>query len=233
MLLVAWALVMGLSYNIVTHGRDALVAVFSEPPPPPPPPKQQPKPAVKPATSSAAKGDPSPRNLRNQATPVFAPKPPPLVLPPPIVTATQPALGDAAQTGASNLAGPGQGAGGVGNGNGGGGNGGDGEGDGGAVVGPRQIRGKLSMRDLPDGLLDPGEEARVGVRYSVNIDGSVSNCRADQPSGIAVLDALACRLIEQRFRYKPARDRAGNPVRATVVEAHYWYMREDGETPGG
>jgi protein TonB len=162
---------------------------------------------------------------------VFAPDLPPLiVLPPPIVTATRPAQGDAAQTGASDRAGPGQGAGGAGNGNGGGGTGGDGDG---IVVGPRQIKGRLAFKDLPDGLLAPGDEASVGVRYAVNVDGTVSDCVADEPSGLPQLDALACRLIEQRFRYRPARDRAGRPVRAIVAERHTWILQEKREAPGG
>jgi protein TonB len=168
--------------------------------------------------------------LRNQATPVFAPKLPPLIVPPPIVTATQPARGDAAQTGASDRAGPGQGAGGTGNGTGGGGTGGNGDD---IAVGPHQIKGKLSFKDLPEGMLKPGGGASVGVRYAVNVDGTVSDCFADEPSGLPQLDALACRLIEQRFRYRPARDRAGRPVRSIVAESHSWFMREEKGRPSG
>jgi protein TonB len=217
-------LVFGLKVDVVARNAGALVSVLISPLPARPKPKQPQREVVK-APRAAAKGDPSPRNLKNQATPVFAPRLPPLIVPPPITAAPLPAVGTAANSGAANVAGPGQGAGGFGNGN-GGGTGGDGDG-GGAVVGPRQIKGKLSFKDLPDGLIPPGSEARVGVRYVVNVDGSVSNCRADEPSGIAALDSLACRLIEERFRFHPAQDRAGRPVRATIVEAHSWFIREE------
>lgn len=225
-LLLSLALVLGLRVETVARQAGSLVSVLLSPAPPQPKPSPTPSPRPVEARSSAAKGDPAPRNLKNQATPVFAPKVPPLIVPPPVVTATQPAAGSAASTGASNLAGPGQGAGGVGDGLGGGGTGGDGDGSGGIATGPRQIRGKLSFKDLPEGLLAPGDEARVGVRYVVEPDGRVSSCRADEPSGRPMLDALACRLIEQRFRFRPARDRAGRPVRATIVEAHSWFVRE-------
>ena len=129
-LLLTSALVFGLRVDAVARGAGSLVSVLLSPSQPPPKPRPTPKPRPVEARSSAAKGDPSPRNLKNQATPVFAPKITPQIEPPPVVTATQPAQGNAAQTGASNLAGPGQGAGGVGNGNGGGGTGGDGDGDG-------------------------------------------------------------------------------------------------------
>lgn len=234
-LLLAFALVFGLRVGTIARDSGALLSVLIEPAKPPEHKAPKPKPRKHQAAqtkSGGAKGNPSPRNLRNQATPVFAPKLPALIVPPPVVTATQPALGTAAQTGASDLAGPGQGAGGFGNGNGGGGTGGSGQGDGGIATGPRQIRGKLSFKDLPEGLLAPGSEARVGVRYVVDVDGSVSHCLADEPSGVPQLDALACRLIEQRFRFRPARDRAGHPVRATVVEAHHWFMREEGGPRG-
>ena len=87
---------------------------------------------------------------------------------------------------------------------------------------PRQISGKLSYNDLPQGLVDPGKEAGVEVHYRVNADGAVSNCRIDRSSGFAALDAAACRLIEQRFRFRPARDRQGRAVAATVAEEHVW-----------
>ncbi|WP_264446014.1 energy transducer TonB [Novosphingobium sp. JCM 18896] len=223
---VIYALIMGLAYNVATQGRDALISVFSDQPPPPPPPKPQPKPEQRKAERPAAKEEASPRNLRNKATPVVAPPVVPLIVPPPIVAATQAGTGQAAQTGASDRLGPGRGAGGFGNGTGGGGQGGDG-GGGVPAVGPRQIRGKLSFNDLPDGLLAPGSEASVGVRYVVEVDGHVSNCRATESSGYPQIDWTACRLIEQRFRYKPARDREGNPVRSAVVETHSWYIREE------
>jgi protein TonB len=194
-----------------------LIATRPDPPPPPrqPPPRATPQ--------SAPTGSPAPRNLRNQASPVFAPPVQPLlIVPPPIVAAPLPGIGNAAQTGAADLAGPGTGAGGIGNGTGGGGTGGNGTGNGGAVKGPRQIRGRLGYSDLPQGLVAPGAEAAVGLRYTVNPDGTASNCRIDQSSGFPALDATACRLIEQRFRFRPAQDRAGKPVSSTVAEDHVW-----------
>ncbi|MBC2665126.1 TonB family protein [Novosphingobium flavum] len=222
------ALAAGLAPRWQQALAPALTAVdFVAPkaPVPPPPPKQPPP---RPTPESAPTGSPAPRNLRNKATPVFTPPvQPPLVTPPPIVAAPLPNLGNAAQTGASDLAGPGTGAGGIGNGTGGGGSGGNG--NGGAVTGPRQIRGNLSYGDLPQGLVASGQEAAVAVRYTVNPDGTASNCRIDESSGFPALDATACRLIEQRFRFRPARDRAGKAVSSTVAEEHVWVHSPEGE----
>jgi protein TonB len=36
------------------------------------------------------------------------------------------------------------------------------------------------------------------------------------------LDALTCRLIRERFRFRPSRDGRGRPVPALVRETHEW-----------
>jgi protein TonB len=88
------------------------------------------------------------------------------------------------------------------------------------------VGGKLSYRDLPDGVLPEGTEAAVAVIFAVNPDGRVSQCSAERSSGYPALDSLACRLIEQRFRFRPAKDRFGRPVRSWVAETHTWVARE-------
>lgn len=219
-------LALGLNVELTAVTTLRLVSVdLAEAPQPQP--TGQPK-APKPrARKPAPRHEASPRNVRNEATAVVAPPVRPLVVPP-VVTAPQAGIGSAANNGASSLPGPGQGAGGAGNGLGGGGLGGNGagDGDGEAVVGPRQTGGKMSYKDLPEGVLGLGQEASVDVVYAVNPDGRASNCRAEHSSGYPLLDNLACRLIEQRFRFKPARDRLGRPVRAWVEETHSWIARE-------
>jgi protein TonB len=222
-LLLVVALVFGLRVAVVVRDSATLVSVLLDEPKPPQP-KPSPKPARQPE-SKAAKGAPAPANRKNQATPIVAPPVVPLIVPPPVVVATQAGTGQAASNGASNRTGPGQGAGGIGNGTGGGGRGGEGAG-GGVAVGPRQIHGHLSFSDMPEGLLAPGAEAHVGIRYVVGIDGRVSDCLVDEPSGYRVLDTLTCRLVSQRFRFKPARDKAGRPVASQIAETHTWFVRE-------
>jgi len=230
---LALVLVFGLRTGAALERAESLVSVAleltREPPPEPPPPPPRP------ARASAPKGDPAPRNLHNKATQVAAPPVPfQLIPPPPIMTAPKANLGDAASSGASNLPGPGQGAGGIGDGFGGGGDGGDGTGRSRAhggeppVQGPRQIRGKLSYSDIPAGTLPEGHGAvEVEVLFAVNPDGGVSDCQIERSSGYPRLDAHVCRLIEQRFVFRPARDRFGRPVRARVAEAHSWYGRPE------
>lgn len=207
---------------------ESLVALTPVPPDPPrprptPSPTPPPKLQADKAQTSRKKNEASAANLRNQATAVFAPVLPPLRQPPPVVAAPRPAAGDAANTGASNRVGPGQGAGGVGNGTGGGGNGdGDGDGYADAVTRPIQIKGKLRWSDLPRDLRQSHRGGELELVYRVNVDGSVSDCRVTQSSGLPSLDAQTCRLITERFRFRPSRDASGRAVPSNIIERHGW-----------
>lgn len=175
--------------------------------------------------TDAAKGKPSPPNLRNKAAPVVAP--PPVVRlppPPPIAVAQVPNTGAAAQTGASDRAGSGQGAGGAGNGNGGGGEGGDGD------IAPEPIRDRLKIAWLPPEVRQTinGTMQVVGVRYSIELDGRIGSCQVTRSSGNRLLDEATCSAIQQHFRYKPARDADGQPFVATMVNTEGWQIDRDG-----
>ena len=193
--MLLWGLQAG---RVAEVAAQSLVALNITPPRPTPSPTPPPPP---PSAKSAPKGDPGERNLKNKATQIVAEKPPILLVPPPpVVVATTPAnVGNATQSGMSDRPGPGQGAGNYGDGLGGGGD--DGGGDGVAEVGPRKIRGRLAFEDLPDDALLPGQEARVAVRYTVEVDGRTTGCRAARSSGFPRIDSLACRLIERRYLF--------------------------------
>ena len=49
-------------------------------------------------------------------------------------------------------------------------------------------------------------------------------------SGRADLDETTCRLIEQKFRFKPAKDRQGHPIAAVMESREEWII---GERPKG
>jgi protein TonB len=63
----------------------------------------------------------------------------------------------------------------------------------------------------------------VLVRYTVGVDGRPSGCTVTQSSGNEDLDSNTCRLVEQRFRYEPARDADGRVVPDTVNGRHVWW----------
>lgn len=213
---LGYALLFGLAGEMARHVEARMVLVTLRPPRAPRPTRQH---AVKRRMRSASAAA-SPRNLKAKAAEIVAP---PVVraVPPPVIVAAKAGTGMAVAGGASTLPGPGEGAGGQGNGT---GSGGAGTGEGGDEAPPRQIRGSLSFADLPPDLRAEGFGGTVGVRYNVGIDGRVGACAVTTSSGRATLDEATCRLIQQRFRFKPARDGSGHPVSVTVVENHTWVI---------
>jgi len=47
------------------------------------------------------------------------------------------------------------------------------------------------------------------VSFTVQVNGRATNCRISRSSGVPELDGLTCRLIEQRFRFRPGTDGFG------------------------
>lgn len=179
------------------------------PEPPPPPQEQQTRPKEE-------EGGSSPENIRSQATPVVAPKPkietPPVQQ---IATSETPRQGTQPTQGASDVRGPGTGGGGVGTGTGSGlgGSGSGGGGDGGVAEPPHLVTPVLRGHDIPRDLLDQWpSRATVFLRLRVDARGYVSECTVDRGTGVAAIDSALCNLAHDRLRFRPALNRAGQPV---------------------
>ena len=227
-LLVGYALITGLAVSFPAAVENSLKLFTAAPaPPPPPPPPSVPPPR---ATAERPEGRASPPNLRSRASPVAAPTPivvtpPP---PPPVIAAPRPYVANDPMSGSADVRGPGTGAGGVGDGFGSGGAGdGDGSGGGSPETPPRFLRGRMSTSDLPEALFVSGFSGTVGVRYLVATDGRVRDCVVTRSSGNASVDAITCRLIRERFRFRPSLDDRGRPVNAWIVENHSWEVEAD------
>lgn len=221
--LFAWVLISGLSIRLpdVVRRQQTAITVLPEPPPPPPEPPPPPRPDRK-----AAEGRAAPPNLRAKASPVVAPPPVfPIVVPPPITAAPVPGEGAAPSAGAADVAGPGAGAGGEGDGP---GAGGDGDGPGAGGTPSERIGGRIRDRDYPDAALDEGSQGYLVTRYVVDVDGRVRDCSVLESSGSPVLDETTCRLIRQRYRFRPARNAAGEPVPDVIIHHHEWVIGERG-----
>lgn len=224
--LLVWLLVLGLA--IGPRGvADSALKVFGVEAPPPPP-REKPIPPHRP--SYRPSGAAAPPNLRSHATEAVAPIPevmtPP---PPPIVVAPVAFDGTQATQGAADVAGPGTGAGGEGDGTGAGGRG---DGDGAGDVPPRRVKGRLKDSDYPLAAGEQGISGVVGVRFVVAVDGRVPQCRVTRSSGSPLLDDTTCRLIVERYRFKPAHDAQGRPFESQIVENEEWVIERD-ELPTG
>lgn len=215
LLVVGLGLASGLDLNAVRKASEAISAIAL--------------PAPKPAelvsvpvdtTSDKAAGAASATNRHAKAAPVVAPRPklPPLI-PPPVAAAPKPGDGSEASAGAAPVAGPGSGAGGRGDGLGAGGSG-----SGGGGTRPVWRSGTIEDRDYPR----EARRARVGgeveVRFTIEATGRVTGCRVSKSSGDAALDATTCRLIEARFRFKPATNAAGVAVASSYGWRQTWWL---------
>jgi periplasmic protein TonB len=217
--LVVWALLAGLAVRLPAPAEEALKLFAPVPerrieprPRPTPPPRRNRRPS----------GAAAPAGLKARATPLVAPSPL-VVLPPPlpVVTAPLPGTGAADHAGNAAVPGPGPGAGGAGTGT-GSGFGGDGDGGGYDETPPRWRKGRIRDSDFPREADEAAMSGTVDVRYSVEPSGRVGRCAVTRSSGHKVLDDTTCRLIVERFRFDPARDDRGAPVRSWIVESHEW-----------
>lgn len=227
--LILYAMIFGFALTLPAAHEDRL-KLFDVTIPPPPP--SIPPPQPRDTSSRHREGAASPPNLRAEATEVVAPKPViPLPPPPPVVSAPVQREGTKPTAGAAPVPGPGFGSGGIGVGT-GSGRGGNGDGNGygngtGRFVPPRHISGRLSDRDFPSVVGEAGGGGTVSVRFSVETDGRVGRCVIDHSSGNRILDDTTCRLIQQRYRFRPSLDPAGRPVRSQIVEDHTWTTMDD------
>lgn len=207
---LAFALLTGLRVP-VSRGRDAVerliqIVVPKAPPPPPPVVRVEHKPEHH--TSSAPKAEPKPPGGSPGPQPAHAP---PSVSP---VVAVRPTV---APSGGGSGMGPAMGSGS------GGGTGGQGfgEGDeGGEDL--EHIGGEILPSDYPKELGRAGVGGRVTVTFTVQVNGRATGCRVSRSSGTPQLDALTCRIIEQRFRFRPSTDRTGRPIADEVDWDHDW-----------
>ncbi|MEO7814904.1 MAG: energy transducer TonB [Sphingomicrobium sp.] len=179
------------------------------PPPPPPPEVDQPNPtkartAAAPALPAPKGGPKGPAKLKTVA---------PDVTRSPITTAPAPGGGAGSGTAAGTGAGGGTG----GNGNGAGAD------DGGSEL--EQIAGSITNRDYPRALGQAGVGGTVELTFMVEATGQVGRCAVTRSSGSSELDQLTCRLVQQRFRFRPATDRSGRPIAEEVDLEHVWDTR--------
>lgn len=192
-----WLLASGEAVPLASRG--ASLATFDVPPPAPAPP---------PLTTDAS-GRSSVRAPARAANPVPLVAPPPLVtVPPPVPLVAAPVAGSGTSAQAGGTAtGKGTGA--------------EGDGNGAAGTPARLLRGAIRARDYPVAERRARIEGVVTVRFTVTPDGRATACRTMRSSGNGSLDATTCRLIEQRFRYAPARDAGGVPR----AEERGWQQR--------
>ena len=195
----------------------SLVSIALDPPP-------QPKERLN-ASGSTENGRAAPPSLKAEAAPVIAPLV--VIVPPrPVAAAKLPAASIGVIAGAAAQPGAGSGAGGLGTGSGSGNGGigtGDGNGDGaGGGSDPDWIGGKIRDKDYPKALREANISGTTVTEIAVGIAGRANGCRVIRTSGNRELDTTTCRLIMERFRFKPARNAAGQAVPSQIEYEQEW-----------
>jgi protein TonB len=191
---------------------ERLIEVALPKAPPPPIPIRQPQPRTKTAhqQSSAPKAEPDEVGGSPGPKPALAPS---SITPVVEIHPTAPPSGGGSGTGPALGSGSGGGTGGTGYGD-------SGEGEGGTDL--EQIAGAILPSDYPRRLRENGIGGRVEFAFTVGTNGRVIRCTVTRSSGVPELDALTCRLVQQRFRYRPSTDRYGQPISDEVEGEHIW-----------
>ena len=202
---VFFALLRAFAPGFTADAVDQVVSAFSVTVTTPPP---SPEPSKQPERSGAAAA------AGKKAVPRDVSAPRPKVVVTKVIAPVAASTGSANTSGASN-AGRDSGT--------GSGNGGNGSG-GGLTAKAQKIAGEINAaRDYPRA----GRDARIGdyviVYMTVGTDGRARNCRVQRASRDPEADALTCRFAEERFRFKPASDSAGNPVTSTYGWRQRWF----------
>lgn len=196
-----------LTAQAVERITKTLTVTITAPPPPPAPPAE-PEPAG--AAGEAGK-QAVPRAVKAEKPKVEIAK-----APAPRASST----GSADTAGARDI-GSGTGAGGTGSGT---GSGAGGSGQGGGASKPVHISGRIDKASdfpIPPG----GREARIGkaviLALTISPEGRAVACRIYRSSGLPDTDAVTCRLAQERLRFRPALDAAGDPVTGKF----YWQQK--------
>jgi protein TonB len=209
--LLAGLLTLGQSQGPPAGEASPPLELFDISPDVPPPPEPV---EVETRKAPEEEGAAAPPARKAQASPVVAPEPK-VELPrrPPVTASETPGKGSAPTQGAAPVDGPGTGADGQGSGTGSGSGGSGTGGGGGAAERPALVSRSLTQRDYGSASRRAWPQgARVLVSFDVQLNGRASGCRVIQSSGVASIDAETCRLVTAKLRFRPARDRQGNPV---------------------
>ncbi|AMK19205.1 MULTISPECIES: energy transducer TonB [Sphingobium] len=219
--LIGYALISGLRVGPLWRAitDDAPLTLLNLAPPvdsEPEPPKIEKPREIKPAGGSTPAPQVRPKPIIEESA---------IVAPPPVVSLPAPTLpAPAASTEAANGIGAGDEGRGSGSGRGDGAGEGSGTGDGGEFSRARQTDGRFRNSDFPDWLRGVGR-LKIGVRYAIGPSGRVDKCEIIEGSGYAEVDAMTCRIIRERYRFRPARDPEGYAVTEVREEDYRWRVR--------
>jgi hypothetical protein len=88
------------------------------------------------------------------------------------------------------------------------------------------VRALFTSDDYPKGAYFRAQEGTSQYLLLIDEKGSVAGCHVAVPSGVAILDAMGCAVLQSRTRLKPATDSTGKAVRSSwVTPPITWQMQ--------
>ena len=78
---------------------------------------------------------------------------------------------------------------------------------------------QVTADDYPPISIRLQEQGTVAIRFTINADGSVTECQVATTSGKPRLDDAACTMVKRRWKYKPA-TQDGKPVAQAGTSAN-------------
>lgn len=189
---LGYALVTGLAYNVIKKAATDLKTFNVEEPPPPPeekPPPPEDQPDTPPPPQVAA---PPPLVQMNNPMPSpiqATPNPPPFV-PTPIARPAPPSPPAPVKKDAAKARG--------------------------------NLLNLFGDDDYPNSALQNNEQGTTAVVLSIGTDGRVSGCSITSSSGSSALDNATCNVLRRRARFTPATDTSGNPTTDTYPQRVTW-----------
>jgi hypothetical protein len=86
----------------------------------------------------------------------------------------------------------------------------------------RQPTDYVSSQERNTVRIRPGMNADATVVLQVQSNGAANDCVVIHSTGDAAVDARTCKIFVERARYRPARDRSGQPIRAPLLASLSW-----------
>lgn len=195
--LLGYALVTGLAYNVLKKATTDL-KTFDVTEPPPPPEEKPPPPPDKPNTPPPPQvAAPPPLVKMNSIAPPqiqTSPNPPPFIptptarpAPPSPPSPPAPVKQQAAKAKGS-------------------------------------LTGLFSNDDYPESALQAQQQGTTAVQLTIGTDGRVSGCDITSSSGSSALDSTTCNVLRRRARFTPAVDSNGQPTTDTYSQRIRWVV---------
>lgn len=99
------------------------------------------------------------------------------------------------------------------------------------MIGMALVAGTVFMNGsyYPTEAIRRGEQGRTRMRIEATADGRPDVCTIISSSGSPRLDEAACKLVDNRVRFKPVYDADGQPVRSVHMQGVTWRLTDQEE----